>query len=204
MNSFDPEKHEYWIRGVKVPSVSAVLAPLSDFSSVHPAIMKQACEYGSNVHKTIELYLNAELDEENLDLHLKLVLEQFKEWDKRLSAYYLETDWIVERPSFHPGLKYGGTPDIVIPGYAIIDFKTRKTDPIKDILQLAAYEAFYGKPGSHRLIVLELYEDRNKEVDLSSHKLRKGAWPMFRYLLDDCHHRDEVALKLEGWKNKGR
>ena len=85
-----------------------------------------------------------------------------------------------------------------------MDVKSRKCDPIKDILQLTAYEAFYGKPGSHRLIVLELYEDRYKEVDLSNHKLRKQAFSMFRYLLDDWHHRAEVAAKVEGWKNKGR
>lgn len=202
MNTFDETTHTYKIGGVPVPSVSAVLAPLSDFSSVHPAIMKVACEYGNNVHKAIELYLTAELDEDNLDPHLKNVLEQFKVWANVFEA--TDIDWIIEKPSFHPGLKYAGTPDIVIHGVAIIDFKTRKTDPIKDILQLTAYEAFYGQPGSHRLIVLELYEDRYKEVDLSKHKLRKQAWGMYRTMLDRWHRENEFKQKLAGWQNKGR
>lgn len=202
MNSYDPEKHEYQISGVKVPSVSAVLAPLSDFSSVHPAIMKQACEYGVNTHRAIELYLKDELDEESLDPHLANVLTQFKIWENEKG--YNIRGGAIEKQCYHPGLKYAGTPDIVIQGEVIIDFKTRKTDPIKDILQLTAYEAFYGKPESHRLIVLELYEDRYVEVDLSKHKLRKTAWSMFRYLLDRWHRENEFKQKLDGWKNKGR
>ncbi|MEK9207764.1 MAG: hypothetical protein AAB922_04730 [Patescibacteria group bacterium] len=202
---FSEKDHSYFVGGAKVPSVSEVIAPLSDFSSVKPEIMRLACEFGNNAHKTIEFYLNDELDEISLDPRLTDVLEQFKAWDVRLSAYFFRgADWIVEKRCFHPSLKYGGTPDIVVPGYAIIDFKTRKTNPIKDILQLTAYEAFYGKPGSHRLIVLELYEDRYKEVDLSNHKLRKQAWPMFRYLLDRWHRENEFSLKIEGWENKGR
>lgn len=203
MNTFDEATHTYKIGGVKVPSVSEVIAPLLDFSGVHPAIMKAACSFGSNVHTTIELYLNGELDEENLDPHLMNVLAQFRQWDV-FAEHDNCGDWIIEKSCFHPGLRYGGTPDIVIPGYAIIDIKSRKVDPIKDILQLTAYEAFYGKPGSHRLIVLELYEDRYKEVDLSNHKLRKLAWPMFRYMLDKWHSEIEFKQKLEGWKNKRR
>lgn len=206
MNSFDPEKHEYSIGKVVIPSVSAVLAPLSDFSGVYPAIMANAISWGSNVHKTIELYLNAELDEENLDPHLKNVLEQFKAWDDIDGTFprCCYDNWIIERPCFHPGLKYGGTPDIVCQGDFILDIKSRKTDPGKDILQLSAYEAFYGKPGSHRLIVLELYEDEYKEVDLSNHKLRKLAWPMYRTMLNRWHSENDFKQKLEGWKNKGR
>jgi len=206
MNSFDPEKHEYFINKVKVPSVSEVISELSDFSSVHPAIMSAAMSYGSNVHKAIELYLKDELDEDNLDPHLKNVLDQFKDWHDNCGdlSQNLYHNWIVEKPLFENKLHYGGTPDIVLSGYAIIDIKTRKTDPIKDILQLTAYEAFYGRPGSHKLIVLELYEDRYKEVDLSNHKLRKQAWGYFRYLLDHYYHQQEFDRKLQGWKNKGR
>mgnify|MGYP001596423013 CR=1 FL=1 len=195
--------HIYKLNGTIIPGVSAVLSPLSDFSSVHPAIMKQAQDYGSNVHKTIELYLNAELDEDNLDPHLKNVLEQFKIWDDNGGALSKELyhNWIIEKPSFHPSLKYAGTPDIAVIEEAIVDIKSRPCNPIRDILQLTAYEAFYGKPGSHRLIVLELYEDRYKEVDLSNHKLRKQAWGYFRYLLDHYYHQQEFNRKLQGWKN---
>lgn len=202
MNSFDGATHTYKISGIPVPSVSAVLAPLSDFSSVHPAIMANAISYGNNVHKTIELYLNGELDEIGLDPHLTDVLGQYKRWEN--DKGYNIRGGIIEKPCFHPGLKYAGTPDIVCRHEFILDIKSRKTDPIKDILQLTAYEAFYGKPGSHRLIVLELYEDRYKEVDLSKHKLRKTAWGMFRTMLDRWHRENEFKLKLDGWKIKGR
>ena len=200
---FLEDEHIYKLDGIVIPGVSNILSPLSDFSGVHPDFMKQACEFGNHVHKAVELYLSGELDEENLDPHLKNIVEQFKVWKEENIKFHF-SEAIVEKPSFHPGLKYAGTPDMVFVYDAIIDFKTRKTDPIKDILQLSAYEAFYGKPGTHRLIVLELYEDRYKEVDLSNHKLRKQAFPLFRYLLDDWHRRAEMAAKIAGWKNKGR
>ena len=203
MNSFDPEKHEYRIDKNLVPSVSEVISPLSDFGGVHPELLKRAGEYGSNAHKAIELYLSGELDYDTLDPHLSNIVSQFEEWKETQVEYHC-SEAIVEKPSFHPGLKYGGTPDMVFVYDAIIDFKTRKTNPIKDILQLTAYEAFYGKPGSHRLIVLELYEDRYKEVDLSNYKLRKQAWGMYRVMLDRWHRENEFSLKIEGWKNKGR
>ena len=108
---FSEKDHSYKINGIIVPSVSQVLEPLNNFSVVPAAIMANAISWGSNVHKTVELYLNADLDEENLDPHLKNVLEQFKAWDDKWS--FSGNDWIIEKPCFHPGLKYAGTPDIV-------------------------------------------------------------------------------------------
>lgn len=200
MNSFDPEKHEYRIDNISVPSVSAVLAPLSDFSSVHPAIMKAACEYGNNCHKTIELWIKDDLYEGNLDPHLKNVLRQFEAWTNGPIYKHPMKDWIVEKPMFDPKLKYGGTPDIVIPGHAIIDFKTSKYNPITHDIQLAAYQLLAkenGGTGKEKLYVLELSESHYKQIEVKNSQAKN----MFLYLLESYHRQAETKNKISQWKN---
>lgn len=195
---FSEKDHSYRINGVPVPSVSAVLAPLSDFSSVHPAIMKQACEFGVNTHRAIELYLDAELDEENLDPHLANVLAQFKKWDGNVG---LSRDkWVVENPMFHEKLKYGGTMDILICGEAIIDFKTSKYNPIANDVQLAAYQLLAkenGGTGKEKLYILELSEFHYKQIEVKNSQAKN----MFLYLLESYHRHEETKNKISQWKN---
>ena len=49
---FDEEKHEYSVDGVKVPSVSEILAPLSAdrYSQIDKFVLKNAAERGTAVH----------------------------------------------------------------------------------------------------------------------------------------------------------
>ncbi len=54
--TFDEEKHEYRWDGIKVPSVSDILAPLSAerYSDINPAVLAQAAARGTAVHEMCE------------------------------------------------------------------------------------------------------------------------------------------------------
>lgn len=54
---FDEEKHEYSVNGVKVPSVSEILAPLSAerYADLNPWMLKAAAEKGTAVHEGTQL-----------------------------------------------------------------------------------------------------------------------------------------------------
>lgn len=54
---FNEEKHEYSVNGVKVPSVSEILAPLSAerYAELNPYMLQAAAEKGRLVHEACEL-----------------------------------------------------------------------------------------------------------------------------------------------------
>lgn len=54
---FDEEKHEYSVNGVRVPSVSEILAPLSAerYSELNPWMVKMAAARGTAIHEACEL-----------------------------------------------------------------------------------------------------------------------------------------------------
>ena len=162
MNSFTAKTHTYTIGGVQVPSVSQVIAPLSDYSNVNPELLVRASEFGSNVHVMIKLWLDETLDEDALDPNLVPLLEAFRDWYfNGQFADVLKTKKVIcEIPIYHQPLMYAGTPDIVIDGVAIIDIKTRKVDKTRDSLQLVAYKELHlqhgGIKANYKLIVLRL------------------------------------------------
>ena len=54
---FDEEKHEYSVGGIRVPSVSEILAPLSAerYGELNPWMLKAAAAKGTAVHEATEL-----------------------------------------------------------------------------------------------------------------------------------------------------
>ncbi|OGP65007.1 MAG: hypothetical protein A3K22_02185 [Deltaproteobacteria bacterium RBG_16_42_7] len=80
MFNLDKTTHTYTLNGEPIVSVSQVISPLSDFSSIDPDVMKRAKDYGTAVHRMVELYIGGDLDEEALDSGLKGPLEAFRLW----------------------------------------------------------------------------------------------------------------------------
>lgn len=85
---FDPEKHEYSVGGVKIPSVSEILAPLSAdrYDGLNPWMLKAAAAKGTAVHEATEMMdygIEPESDPE-LDPYLlayqTFLLEHDVEW----------------------------------------------------------------------------------------------------------------------------
>lgn len=188
---FDETLHRYVLDGQVLPSVTQVLKPLYDFSFVNPDLLRRAAEYGTALHKTVELYLKNDLDEDSLDDALKGPLDAFKEWQRATN----EVDPIIETFCYHPRLKYAGTPDLAYP-HSIIDIKSRPVNMLTDPIQLAAYDHF-GK-GNRARFVLELKQDGTYNFTRVNPTKKSGdlAWSRFRYLLDYYN----ATKEIERWK----
>ncbi|QGH73373.1 MAG: exonuclease [Podoviridae sp. cty5g4] len=200
--NFDAEEHRYWLEYEDgtieyIPSVSEILRPLEDYSAVNPDLLARACEYGTNVHKVIELWLKGSLDEDALDDGLKKPLAGFKKW---FCPYLLfGSRFIAEERRYHPKLKYAGTVDLFIADKAIIDFKTRKFNPIVDPVRLAAYKAMYPEFPPLETHVLEIDVYGGCKLVNAYHR---QAWGVFRLLLDKYNYNKKCDLKISQWKNR--
>lgn len=185
-----------------IPSVSEIIKPLEDYSMVNAEMLARAAEYGTNVHKSIELWLKGLLDEEKLDEGLRKPLDGFKAW---FNAY---RDWgqgctpddiFSEKRHYHQKLKYAGTTDLVIKGDSIIDFKTRKYNPAVDPVRLAAYSAMLPFFPKLKTYVLEIDVDGNCKLINAHHR---QAWGVFRKLLDFYKQKKEFENFMTKWKGK--
>jgi hypothetical protein len=191
---FDEATHSYTLNGQRLPSVTQILKPLYDFSSVHPDVLARAAAFGTAVHKTVELYLADDLDESGLDENLEGPLMAFKAWQSD-NYDILDGTEIVERINYHAKLKYAGTPDISAPR-AVIDIKSRPVNLLTDSIQLAAYD-YFGS-GKRDRFVLELRQDASY-VFTHLNPTKKAsdiAWSRFRYLLD--YH--NMNTEIQKWR----
>ena len=195
---FDETTHTYYLDGVKIPSVSEIISPLVDYSEVNPITLANACNYGKAVHRTIELWLNGNLDENcGFSEGLKQPLDEFKEFIElfRTGVY------IAEEKYYNKKLRFAGTIDLLLTSpkeeKAIIDIKTRKYNPITDDLQLAGYEILTGCKCEK--FVLELLP--NKPFNLIKVN-NKQAKSMFLYMLDYWWKTNEFNNKINQWRLK--
>ncbi len=188
--TFKEDTHEYFLGGIRIPSVSEIISPVNDFSGISPAVLENARQYGKAVHSVIELYLNDKLGE--YDPILQQPLDEF------ISAELLV--YKVEEKRYATVGKYAfaGMIDIWGALSAIYDIKTRKYNPIHDDLQLAAYEILTG--GKCDKYILELLP--NKPYNLVKVENRQ-AKSMFLYMLEHFWKNQEFNFKLEAWKNNG-
>lgn len=194
---FDEATHAYTLGGIKLPSVTQIIKPLYDFSAVDPAMLKRAGEFGTAVHKTIELYIFDNLDEDELDDNLYNPLLAFKSWQS--DNYDIDlTSAIVETYGYHAKLKYAGTPDIETESM-VIDLKSRPVNMLTDPIQLAAYDHMTGS-GSRERYVLELKQDASYVFTLLNPTKAKSneAWSRFRFLFD--HYKSQEVIN--SWKTK--
>ena len=128
MLEFDEAKHEYHWDGNLVPSVTQVLAPLSEYAGIPKHILDRAAARGQYIHTMCEYHLWNTLDESTVDPKYLCYLTAFKAF---LQESGFKAEHIEERV-YHERLKYAGTSDMIgeLPGKrgkknrAIIDIKT--------------------------------------------------------------------------------
>ncbi|HAR44666.1 MAG TPA: hypothetical protein DCS05_00430 [Nitrospiraceae bacterium] len=205
MLTFDPEKHRYFLDGEPLPSVSQVKESLTDFSMVDPQVLRAAADFGTAVHKMVELYLAETLDFSALDENLYGPLEALERWLAEVKPFTA--------------------------GPAIIDVKSRKYDRVADPVQLAAYHQLYlenelegvtierpmasithryaGTPDiiipaedggpilNHRI----LYLGRDGKYQYTP-CYDANAWPMFGRLLGDYHRQQVTNQLIHSWRNR--
>lgn len=105
--TFDAETHVYRFKGEVVPSVTGILKPLQDFSSVPVSVLEAASNFGTAVHLACELWDKNVLDEDLLDPALAPYLAGWKQF----SADHAVEWEMIEEQVYHPGLRYAGTLD---------------------------------------------------------------------------------------------
>ena len=94
MITLDKQSHSYEIDGFPVKSVTELLKEygLIDLSHIPQHVLERAQYRGTLVHRTIELYLNKNLNEKTLDPVLVKYLNGFKKLEKEhtLKTYAIE------------------------------------------------------------------------------------------------------------------
>lgn len=123
MIEFDEASHTYRVGGVVVPSVTQLLKPLYDFSSIPPNVLAAKANLGTRVHKACDLDEDGLLDEATVDDVVGSYLSAWRLFKAESGAVVLSS----EQRVFHKSLRYCGTLDRIIDvgGNAmLIDIKT--------------------------------------------------------------------------------
>jgi hypothetical protein len=186
------ERHIYTLDGVVLPGVTGVIDNgLHPYAGVPKELLDRAARFGSAMHLMVKYYLAGELDEETLDEPLQGCLAGFKKFQNDYHHFFDE-ECTIEKPGYHPKLKYAGTPDLDFPS-RVIDTKSRETNMLTDGIQVGAYDHMTGK-GNRERYVLELYQDGSYKLVRLNPTKKSGdlAWSRFRYLLDFYNMGKEV------------
>lgn len=150
--SFDPATHTYRHGGIKVPGVTTILAPLTNFDAVPKLILKAASDFGTNVHAAVDLYNKGTLDEQALDPHLLPYLRSYKKFLAN-TGFQVTTS---EQRVFNFELFYAGTCDVTGTWKEttwVLDIKSGSRIPRSVGPQLAAYQHALNPQPRRRLCV---------------------------------------------------
>ena len=136
--TFQEDGHLYFNEhGIQVPCVSNILEHfgISDFSQVNPRVLEAARDFGSNVHKTCELYDKDDLAE--CDPQIQPYLD---EWNKFKEDNNIAWDdfSLIEQPLYSEIWGFAGTPDRLY-GKILIDIKSG-AETVAHQIQLALYQ----------------------------------------------------------------
>ena len=121
--TFFEHDHIYRLNGVEIPSVSALMEPLSQkhYGSIDPDILAAAARRGTIVHNATENFVQFGI--EDIEPAYAGYLEAFKKWWTLRKPEVLGTECRV----YHKILRYAGTEDLVcrIDGHVtLVDYKT--------------------------------------------------------------------------------
>lgn len=168
--SFDPEGHVYKLNGEVIPSCSEILreAGAVDYSHVPGAVLDRAADFGTKVHRLLELEDKGILDQATVDPLIAPVLEAWRKFKADQKVEFFQ-DWI-ERPTFHGLFRYGVTPDrvgLVDRKPVCIEIKTTSTITnavaLQTVAQKMAYEDITKKAVVKRMAV-QLKQDGRYKV----------------------------------------
>ena len=201
--TYNAEKHWYYIDDIWVPSVTQIINPLNDFDKIPPQILKNKCEWGKSIDVMCEYHLDGCLDEESLSDEQKRVLKQFKLFIDKEACHLNFDSCITKYRGCNEKLKYAGESDIIIPGQAVIDIKTRDLNPLTDPLQLTGYNCIYDPKNDYEHWILSLFEDKYTFKQVNNTKIsRKQSYSRFRYMLDKVWNDIDFKQKIKVWKEK--
>jgi hypothetical protein len=190
---YNEETRIHTLNGKVIPSVSQVIAPLSDFSKIPASILARKTELGKQFHEAAMLFMLNDLDYDSLDPDLIKPMRAFGDFWRYKNFPMDHID--IEVPLCHKTLKYCGKPDIVMP-MDLIDWKLRPYNPVTDPLQLAGYKHML--PAGRRGLWTVCFDlEGNYRMHDSRHP---KAWGIFRRMLEHCNQELEFNNLMESWK----
>jgi len=162
---FDPGRHEYFLDGEYLPSVTEVLEPEEQLDGIPLEDLARGRERGHHVHEACALLCHKNLEWKTLDPLLVPRVEAAKKFLADTNFTVLR----VEYRMFDPDLKVAGTMDLfgIMNRYTwVIDWKgglvSRTAGP-----QLAAYDKLFRRNfggRENKRAVVELHEDGRYKV----------------------------------------
>lgn len=176
---FYPETHQYFVRGVEVPSITTLLKKIygDTYSAVNPELLRRSSEYGTAVHNELQQLIEMR----KLDLGLPLVsrYQEVENYFKFVEPIYgvepLETEKVVVLYDQEGTPAAAGRFDLlcnVKGGLTLADFKTTSTihrQLVTAQLNLylkAAVQSQYLKDSNLKLGVIHLSGEKSKFVPI--------------------------------------
>lgn len=145
--TFIEDTHQYLYKGVLIPSVSEILKYIfpNKYKGVSKETLNKKANYGSVVHKYIELFENGRFEElPQLDLYQKLSFKQYCKLVAKNDIKVLEQEKMIHYEDY-----YAGRFDMIanIKGKeCLCDIKTTAELDMEYLSwQLSLYEFAYGK-----------------------------------------------------------
>ena len=202
--TFDKKEHKYYLNDEHIPNVSTFLEMVDSYKGIPADILAKKGAIGTKVHKAIELlHTVGDYDEKKV---------KFGEREKYLMDIYMSNYYdpdeankllFVEKQLYDKKVFYAGTIDQIWED-KIIDLKTRKYKPVRDLLQMAAYWGVCKANGINvdkkELYILELTE--------KSHGLKKAydtqAYNMFIKVVKFYKARNNISDTIKDWRKVWR
>lgn len=158
---FEDESHTYRLLGLVIPSVSAIMEPLSaaKYRGINETTLNNAANKGTAVHNSIENYIKFEIDD--VPPEHRGYFEAFLDWWNTYQPKVVGSELKI----YHKLMRYGGTIDMLvyIDGVlTLVDIKT--TAALSDMtcgVQLEAYSQALKSHGIEieRKAILHLKKD---------------------------------------------
>lgn len=148
--TFRAEDHTYWDEnGCRVPNVTSILEPVTDYSMVPAEILRRKSEIGTAVHKACERFDRGTLDKDFMPAEIVPYVEAWAKFIAESNFKVVLNEAIVT----HPSLRYTGTLDRtgILYGEAILlDIKTVAQLQPSTGIQTAAYQQALHASTAHR------------------------------------------------------
>lgn len=162
--TFDEATHSYTLCGMRVPSVTQLLAPLIDLAGIRSDVLEAKRDLGSRVHLACQLDDENDLDEASVEADVEPYLAAWRRFLVESGAKVLANEQQVGEPL----LMYAGTLDNVLElngAKWVVDKKTSFATPMSAGPQTAAYQRALGDTSITRRAAIRLRPDGTYRFD---------------------------------------
>jgi hypothetical protein len=106
---FDEDRHVYSLRGMKMPSVTQIMEPMTLmlYAGIPYGTLSQAADRGTRAHEQISNYVMYGIEEYDEDT--APYIEAYKEFHQGYDPLWLASEYRI----YHKQLRYAGTVDLI-------------------------------------------------------------------------------------------